>query len=694
MNKTKKICALFISMVMVLAYVTVFNSPVVAKAGIIMGDACPYVTVGDELYPEDTIYNEGTQNISLITYQSVISDIGADAVTIGGTPLYGPGETMTIPVPEDGGYKWRVIGDDLTKMIVSVYHISVGGVEITADNKYDVLEDGGSVKYNWKENKLTLNNANITSIEYYMSKDLTIELVGDNIINAPIGFEALDSGAGADVTITGTGSLKLNGFSYIEDGSLIVDGASVVSETMVIEDDLTIKNNASLDVNCSVNGSSLVVRDGTITVESGSLKAANDDGNGILAHNVAITGGTVSSSSKYYGIIVDDTLNISGGDVDFDGDEGAISSFIEAGAKVNITGGNINLTGGRCALDVNILNVSGGTVTSEGVLDGMLANDITISGGSVTSNVAGISSSDCAVYAYNELKITGGTLVVNAPGCMPLFAHIITLDGVTVVTPEGGVVADSGYPIARTYYTIKDTDGSIPSNVKIAGTCKVTFDANGGKFADSETTKVVISDLDGKVTFPAAPVNSNKGAFKGWYTAAEGGTVVEASKVFTENITLYAQYEEPAVDPEPITYDIEGKNQSIHKNEEKELTFRSLADFSKFINVMVDGEVIDASNYTASEGSTVIVLKVAYLKNLAVGTHKITINSNDGKAETTFEVLPAIESKPTQPSANAPTQPSASTPRTGDVSPAGFVAVMLGLLGLGFVGFAFKKRKN
>lgn len=86
---------------------------------------------------------------------------------------------------------------------------------------------------------------------------------------------------------------------------------------------------------------------------------------------------------------------------------------------------------------------------------------------------------------------------------------------------------------------------------------------------------------------------------------------------------------------------IEGANGSWTQNSDGTLTFRANGDFSKFTGVKVDGTLIDASNYTAVSGSTVITLKTDYLKTLSVGTHKLTVVYTDGDCSTNFEIKAA-----------------------------------------------------
>lgn len=84
---------------------------------------------------------------------------------------------------------------------------------------------------------------------------------------------------------------------------------------------------------------------------------------------------------------------------------------------------------------------------------------------------------------------------------------------------------------------------------------------------------------------------------------------------------------------------IAGANAQIALSGNSDQVFSSDADFAKFMYVKVDNVQIDASNYTVESGSTKVTLKAAYLKTLAVGTHSLTIVSNDGEATTYFTIL-------------------------------------------------------
>ena len=67
-------------------------------------------------------------------------------------------------------------------------------------------------------------------------------------------------------------------------------------------------------------------------------------------------------------------------------------------------------------------------------------------------------------------------------------------------------------------------------------------------------------------------------------------------------------------------------------------TVRVNGDISKFEKVTVDGLVVDSSNYTVTQGSTVIAFKPEYLATLEPRSHNVTVFFSDGVAEATVTV--------------------------------------------------------
>ena len=92
---------------------------------------------------------------------------------------------------------------------------------------------------------------------------------------------------------------------------------------------------------------------------------------------------------------------------------------------------------------------------------------------------------------------------------------------------------------------------------------------------------------------------------------------------------------------------IDGRNAKWNKGGENNLTFKSDAAFSDFVEVLVDGKTITAENYEKREGSIIIELKASYLETLAEGEHTRPIRSASGDATTKFTVEAEIVSPPT-----------------------------------------------
>ena len=137
---------------------------------------------------------------------------------------------------------------------------------------------------------------------------------------------------------------------------------------------------------------------------------------------------------------------------------------------------------------------------------------------------------------------------------------------------------------------------------------------------------------------------------------------------------------------------IEGTNGSWTNNSNGTLTFRANGDFSKFTGVKVDGTLIDAKNYTAVSGSTVITLKADYLKTLSVGTHKLTVVYTDGECSTSFEVKKAEGDKidPATPTGDKDT----TSPPTGDNSHMFLWVALLLISGGAVIGTTVISRKK
>ena len=132
-----------------------------------------------------------------------------------------------------------------------------------------------------------------------------------------------------------------------------------------------------------------------------------------------------------------------------------------------------------------------------------------------------------------------------------------------------------------------------------------------------------------------------------------------------------------------ITYQImNGANSSWTYGSSEGLTIRGSGDFSKFIGIKVDGSLLDQSNYSAKEGSTIITLKPSYLNTLAAGSHTVQMLWTDGSANTAFTINATASGK------------KDDVPNTGDDAPIAGWFVLMGISGMGMIVAGKKGKKN
>ena len=120
-----------------------------------------------------------------------------------------------------------------------------------------------------------------------------------------------------------------------------------------------------------------------------------------------------------------------------------------------------------------------------------------------------------------------------------------------------------------------------------------------------------------------------------------------------------------------------------------EYVLRLDREINKFIEVLMDGAVVGPSNYTVTEGSTIITFSESFLKSLSEGEHIVKVNFTDGFAETTLTVRLSSDSAPAEV---PPTTANNGAPvKTGDVVP---VTLLVILFVSAAVAIVSKKKEN
>jgi LPXTG-motif cell wall-anchored protein len=117
-------------------------------------------------------------------------------------------------------------------------------------------------------------------------------------------------------------------------------------------------------------------------------------------------------------------------------------------------------------------------------------------------------------------------------------------------------------------------------------------------------------------------------------------------------------------------------------------SFTSDADFTGFLQVRVDGNIVDESNYIVNEGSTIITFTPGFLQTLSVGMHQVEIVSVSGIAYGTLEIK-----SPAAPAAEpVESKPKSTVPKTGDNTLI-YTLPLLILLSAGTIFLLIRKRR-
>lgn len=302
----------------------------------------------------------------------------------------------------------------------------------------------------------------------------------------------------------------------------------------------------------------------------------------------------------------------------------------------------------------------------------------------------------------------GATIYYTTDGSEPTITGGVPAGTTAVYTAPIAVTGTEGKSITTTIKAIAVKDRMQNSSVeKFTYTIQipvpkyevnVTNGSGSGNYAQGSTVTI---------TANTAP---NGQRFKDW--SIESGNITLASSTSdtttfvmpAEAVRVKANYE--AI-PTPVSYKIlDGANSDWKQNTEETITIRGNGDFSKFVGVKIDGNTIDAKNYTAKEGSTIITLTTDYLKTLSIGTHTFEIVWTDGSASTNFTVskndsgseTPKDDDKNKNDDSGSQTGDNhhITAPQTGDNS---HLTLWISLLGASLIGllatlYMRKKKDN
>ena len=136
-------------------------------------------------------------------------------------------------------------------------------------------------------------------------------------------------------------------------------------------------------------------------------------------------------------------------------------------------------------------------------------------------------------------------------------------------------------------------------------------------------------------------------------------------------------------------------------------TIKCTGELKDFVNVAMDGQLVDPSCYTVSEGSTVLTFLSSYLDTLSIGDHVVTLNYTYGSIDTTLTVLErktntAENSSGTNVIGNANNTSNTSqggstqggAPKTGDYTPVTSWLFVMMMAGGGCILLVWTKKRK
>lgn len=187
---------------------------------------------------------------------------------------------------------------------------------------------------------------------------------------------------------------------------------------------------------------------------------------------------------------------------------------------------------------------------------------------------------------------------------------------------------------------------------------------------DSESIYSIIREHNGEYTIIPATYNSETGVLS---FETDKFSEYAIAKIKSDNQTKY-----------PI---INGENGSYNADS-GDYVVRIDCDYTKFVDLYIDGKLIDKDNYTVKSGSTIITLKADYIKTLSVGKHTIRANFTDGYAETNVTIN---ESNDKNDNLNNKTSNKESKVKTSDNT---LFFIWTGLLFASLIGLILSSKKE
>ena len=659
-------------------------------------------------YTTMTLRLEGTgKNIGTVTYNTTTGDIKAAK---GSTS-----QTVAIVVQgNDGTDDWYY-----SKQITGTETINVSAI---ASESYTPSSIDLSACKIWLETTDSTENLTYAvNATETASSDITSVAITD--IDIPAANTALDTSASCTTTgvsnttpqITWTPSATTAGYNTSYTASIILTAAAGYEFTDSTT--ATINGNTATSVNKNADGTltvtyvfpatakdklTSITAPQAITVANGTTYSAMNLPEQV---NIVTEGNTVSSASVTWdtttpasgnydpSVLTEQTVTLNGtvtcpDSIDANGVELTITITITISAAGIVGAPTANPTAGTYSENQSVTLTSstvGATIyyTTDG-------SDPTITSGATGGTTAEYTAPIAVTGTVGQSITTTIKAIAVQNGMqdssVETFTYTIKQDSQTPDVP--GVTAPS----------ITTQPGN--ATVKVGETATFTIAVNGTDLTyqwqiDRNDGNGLVN-IDGATAaiYTTSTVDINCSGFK--YQCV----VSNSAGTDTSNTAVLTVMENTTPAPDSVDYEIlDGANTSWEQNSDGSLSIRGSGEFSKFVGVKIDGNLVDVKNYTVKKGSTIVTLKADYLNTLSVGNYTFEIIWTDGTAATRFTVIKSDsgsdETKDNDGNQTDDNQ-QITAPKTGDNS---HTVLWISLLGVSLAGllsmmYVRKKKEN
>ncbi len=428
---------------------------------------------------DDPEWEENTVEIP-VTWTSPDYDMDTEGAYVF-TPVI-VGYTVSAPLPElTVTVGVAIMGRGMVAPLsATTYNIWVGGVQVTSDNKADVLGaadgEGATVTYNSDTNTLTLNGATIngtyegtwidgtTSAYYgiYADTALKLEMVGDSTITgkSQTGIASIGIYTTGALTISGSGSLY------------IIGGTGKFSVGIYSADSIAIEGRRVTAVGAAATQTSIgIASNADITIHDGGVEASAN-----------------TAASIAWGMMATDGFTINDGEVTASGKTGLHTNA--AAGSVTISDGMVTANGSEVGI-AGAVTVTGGTVTVKSDAKA-LNGSLTTSGYEGCIVTAGANKNGDGAGTYNAADLATYKYIKVEPGAVGTDVAQIGSTGYPTLQAAVDAVADG-----ETILLLGNISLTEPVTIPSAKASSFTLDLNGKTISGIASVQTTIQHEGG-----------------------------------------------------------------------------------------------------------------------------------------------------------------------------------------------------